>query len=63
MKSKSTASVPGLNASRCPSKLGDILAQRKIDEARRLTPEQRLRVALKISDAATALHHAGAEKR
>ena len=61
MKSKSTSSVPGLNVSRRPSKLGDMLAQKKIDEARRLTPEQRLRVALELSDAAAALHRAGCE--
>jgi hypothetical protein len=62
MKSKPTSSVPGLNASRRPSKLGDMLAQKKIDEARRLTPEQRLRVALELSDAAAALHRACSKK-
>ena len=40
MKSKSTSSVPGRSASRRPSKLGDMLAKKKTDEARRLTPEQ-----------------------
>jgi len=63
MKSKSTSPVPGSNASRRPSKLGDMLAQKKIDEARRLTPEQRLRVALELSDAAAALHRACSKKR
>jgi hypothetical protein len=52
-----------MNASRRPSKLGDVLAQRKIDEARRLTPEQRLLIALELSDAAAALHRAGSKKR
>jgi hypothetical protein len=54
MKSKSTSSFTGLNASRGPSKLGDRVAQKKIDEARRLTPEQRLRVALELYAAAAA---------
>jgi len=63
MKSKSTSSFPGLNAARRPSKLGDMLAQEKIDEDRRLTPVQRLRVALELSDAAAALHRAGSKKR
>jgi hypothetical protein len=59
MKLKSTSSIPGLNASRRSSKLSDMLAQKKIDEARRLTPEQRLRVAFELSDAAAAFHRAG----
>jgi hypothetical protein len=63
MKSKSTSSVPGLNASQRPSKFGDMLAQNKIDEARRLTPEQRLRVAFELSNAASAFHRAGSKKR
>jgi len=63
MNSKSTSSFTGLNASRRSSKLGDMLAQKKIDEARRLTPEQRLRFALELSDAAAALHRAGSTKR
>ena len=63
MKAKSKSSVSGLNASRRPSKLGDMLAQRKIDEARRLTPEQRLLIALELSDSAAALHRAGFKKR
>jgi len=62
MKSKSTSSLLGPNASRRPSKLGDMLAQRKIDEARRLTPEQRLLIALELSDAAAAFHRAGRGK-
>jgi hypothetical protein len=65
MKVKSTAASSSLtrNASRRPSKLGDVLAQRKIDEARRLTPEQRLLIALELSDAAAALHRACSKKR
>ena len=65
MKAKSTAAFLSLtrNASRRPSKLGDMLAQRKIDEARRLTPEQRLLIALELSDAAAALHRACSKKR
>ena len=45
-----------------PSRLGDMLAQRKIDDARRLTPEQRRLIALELS-AAAALHRAGSAKR
>jgi len=65
MKAKSVATSPSLgrNTSRRPSKLGDMLAQQKIDEARRLTPEQRLLVALELSDAAAALHRACSKKR
>lgn len=65
MKAKSTATSLSLrqNASRRPSKLGDMLEQKKIDEARRLTPEQRLLIALELSDAAAALHRAGSKKR
>jgi hypothetical protein len=40
-----------------------MLAQMKIDGARRLTPEQRLLVALELSAAAAALHLAGSRKR
>jgi len=64
MKVKSTVASLSLtrNASRRPSKLGDMLAERKIDEARRLTPEQRLLIALDLSDAAAALHRACSKK-
>jgi hypothetical protein len=64
MKVKSTAASLSLtrNASRRPSKLGDMLAEQKIDEARRLTPEQRLLIALDLSDAAAALHRACSKK-
>ena len=64
MDSKSTSSVPGLNASRYPSKLGEMLEQKKIDEAWRLISGQRLRVALEVSDpAAAAFYRAGSRKR
>ena len=63
MKSKSAFSSPGLNASRRPIKLGEMLAQKGIDEARRLTPEQRLSVALELSDAAAVFHRADSKKR
>jgi hypothetical protein len=39
------------------------LEQKKIDEARQLTPEQRLLLALELSDAAAALHQACSKKR
>ena len=65
MKVKSPAASLSLtrNASRRSSKLGDMLAEQKIDEARRLTPEQRLLIALELSDAAAALHRACSKKR
>jgi hypothetical protein len=40
-----------------------MLSKKKIDEARRLSPEQRLLIALQLSDAAAALHRAGSKKR
>jgi len=40
-----------------------MLAQKKIDEARRLTPEQWLLIALQLSDAAATLHRAGSTRR
>jgi hypothetical protein len=63
VKSVATSLSLGRNVSRRPSKLGNMLAQQKIDEARRLTPEQRLLVALELSDAAAALHRACSKKR
>lgn len=51
-----------LEGSRRPSKLGDGLAKHKIDEARRLTPEQRLLIALELSDVAAALQRACSKK-
>jgi hypothetical protein len=49
--------TPNLNNSWRPSKLGDQLAKHKIDEARKLTPEQRLLLTVDLSDA--ALHRTG----
>ncbi|MBK5280609.1 MAG: hypothetical protein JJE16_00815 [Nitrospiraceae bacterium] len=63
MESKYRSSFPGLNASRRLSMLGDMLAQKKTDEARRFTPEQRLLVALELSGAAAALRRIGFKKR
>jgi hypothetical protein len=40
-----------------------MLEKKKIDEARRLTPEQQLLIALELSDAAVALHRADSRKR
>jgi hypothetical protein len=40
-----------------------MLGEQKIDEAIRLTPEQRLLVALELSDAAVTLHRACSKKR
>ena len=55
-------SEPNFGGSRRPSRLGDGLAQYKIDEAQKLTPEQRLLIALELSDSAAALHHACSNK-
>lgn len=60
---KANPSPSNLSRSRRPSRLGDRLAKHKIDEARRLTPEQRLLVALDLSDAAAAFHSACSKKR
>ena len=60
MKLKTLA--PYLSGSRRPSKLGDRLAKHKIDEARRLTAEQRLLIALELSDTAAAIHRACSKK-
>jgi hypothetical protein len=40
-----------------------MLAKKKTDEARRLTPEQRLLIALEFSDAAAVFHRASSKKR
>jgi len=60
---KASSSRLNVNRSRRPSKLGEKLEQKKIDEARQLTPEQRLLLALELSDAAAALHQACSKKR
>jgi hypothetical protein len=46
-----------------PSQLGDRLVGHKIDEARKLTSEQPLFLALELSDAAAALQRACSNKR
>ncbi len=51
-----------MRGSRRASLLGDLLANEKLDTARILTPEQRLRVALDLSDAALLLHRACSKK-
>jgi len=56
------SSSPQLSSERRCSKLGDVLTQKKIDEARRLTPEQRLLLALQLSDAAADLQSACSNK-
>jgi hypothetical protein len=56
-------SDPSFIASRRPSQLGDRLAKHKIDAARKLTPEQRLLLALELSDAAATLQRACSNKR
>lgn len=56
MQAKS--STPNLKNSRRPSKLGDELAKHKIDQAKQLTLEQRLLLALELSNAAAALSNA-----
>ncbi len=59
---KLNTSDPSFSGSRRPSQLGDRLAKHKIDAARKLTPEQRLLLALKLSDAAAALQRACSNK-
>ncbi len=56
-------SIFDLSGLRRKSKLGDWLAKRKINQARTLTPAQRLLIALELSDAAVALRHACSSKR
>ena len=56
------AVLGAINGSRRRSSLGDLLAKEKLDAARRLTPEQRLLVALELSDAALLLHRACSKK-
>jgi hypothetical protein len=42
--------TPSQNGQRRPSKLSDRLLHEKIERARRMTPEERLLVALHLSD-------------
>ncbi|WP_447964848.1 hypothetical protein [Nitrospira sp. Ecomares 2.1] len=60
---KLKTSDPSFIDSRRPSQLGERLAKHKIDAARKLTPEQRLLLALELSDAAAALQLACSPKR
>lgn len=60
---KLKTSDPSFIDSRRPSQLGDRLAKHKINEARKLTPEQRRLLALELSDAAAALQRACSKKR
>jgi hypothetical protein len=48
---------------RRPSRLSGWLASQKIEEARRMTPGERLRLALELSDACLALKLACSAKR
>ena len=48
---------------RRPSRLSGWLASQKIEEARRMTPEDRLRLALELSDACLELKLACSGKR
>jgi hypothetical protein len=48
--------------SRRSSQLGGLLTKQKIDTARTLTPEQRLLLALELSDVARLLHCACSKK-
>ena len=59
---KLNTSDPSID-SRRPSQLGDRLAKHKIDDAQKLTPEQRLLLTLELSDAAAALQLACSNKR
>jgi hypothetical protein len=60
---KPSSSRLNLNHSRRPSKVCEKLEQKKIDEARQLTLEHRLLLALELSDAAAASHQACSKKR
>lgn len=59
---KTEAVLRAMSGSRRKSSLGDLLAEQKLDAARLLTPEQRLLVALDLSDAALLLHRACSKK-
>ncbi|BCA56463.1 hypothetical protein W02_36030 [Nitrospira sp. KM1] len=48
--------------SRRSNRLGDLLAKEKLQAARKLTPEQRLLMALDLSNAAHFLHRACSKK-
>lgn len=52
-----------LELRRRPSRLGAMLHERKLVEARRLTPSERLRIALELSDLCRELRQACLQKR
>lgn len=60
MNQKSVLSA--INGSRRKSVLGDHLGKAKLNAARRLTPEERLLIALELSDAALLLQHTCSKK-
>ena len=47
---------------RRPSRLGDYLAKKKLEDARRMSPEQRLLLALDLSDICLELQRACSAK-
>lgn len=51
------------SVTRRPCRMGSMFKQRKIDEAKRLTPAQRLLRALELLDAAAVLNRACSKKR
>ena len=55
-------SQPNFGGSRRPSRLGEQLAQHKIAEAQKLTAEQRLLIALELSDSAATPQHTCSNK-
>ena len=48
---------------RRPSRLGEEMARAKIERARRMTPEERLRVAIELSDICLLLKRVCADQR
>lgn len=56
-------STPTLNLHRRPSRLSEWLAAKKIKEARRMKPQERLRLALELSDFCLELKLASSAKR
>ena len=47
---------------RRPSRLGEEMARAKIERARKMTPEERLLLALELSDICLTLQRAGSDK-
>ncbi|MFN3485335.1 MAG: hypothetical protein ACK44W_07615 [Planctomycetota bacterium] len=44
---------------RRPSRLGDLKRQELVEDARRMSPEERVRLAVQLSTALGAVHRAG----